>query len=180
MNAIDLLLLGAALVGGVQAQPASTRKPIQDISTVMLGCRVDATPRCAAKNLIGLVWRSRPGDRARGCRTDKARLSGHDGPANHHARSIAMDPAAYFHADSMAVRFWVEVAGLPVGASVGQAVLHYRFQPGRQDDDPMSNYQAHSEEIHAAVRRRVAQGSIEPVMLREHDLLPLPAVPPAV
>jgi hypothetical protein len=42
----------------------------------------------------------------------------------------------------------------------------------------MTTYQAHSEEIHAAVRRRVANGSIEPVMLREHDLQPLPALPP--
>ena len=89
-----------------------------------------------------------------------------------------MIPAAYFHADSSAVRFWIEVAGLPVGASVGQATLHYRFQPGRQGDDPMTTYQSHSEEIHAAVRRRVANGSIEPVMLREHDLQPLPALPP--
>lgn len=86
---------------------------------------------------------------------------------------------AYFHADSSAVRFWIEVAGLSVGASVGQAVLHYRFEPGRQGDDPMTTYLAHSEEIHAAVRRRVAQGSIEPVMLREHDLRPLPGAQPA-
>jgi hypothetical protein len=90
-----------------------------------------------------------------------------------------MIPAAYFHADSSAVRFWIEVAGLPVGASVGQAVLHYRFQPGRQDDDPMTTYLAHSEEIHDAVRRRVAQGSIEPVILREHDLQALPDTPAA-
>lgn len=90
-----------------------------------------------------------------------------------------MNPAAYLHADSSAVRFWVEVAGLPVGASVGQAVLHYRFQPGRQGDDPMTTYLANIEEIHAAVCRRVAQGSIEPVMLREHDLQPLPVLPPA-
>jgi hypothetical protein len=89
-----------------------------------------------------------------------------------------MLPAAYFHADSSAVRFWVEVAGLPVGASVGQAALHYRFAPGRQGDDAMTTYQAHVEEIHAAVRRRAAQGSIEPVMLREHDLQPQPAPAP--
>jgi len=86
-----------------------------------------------------------------------------------------MTHPAYFHDDSSAIRFWVEVVGLPVGASIGQAVLHHRFRPGRQDDDPMTTYLAHSEEIHAAVRRRVAQGSIEPVMLREHDLQPLPA-----
>ncbi len=86
-----------------------------------------------------------------------------------------MIPAAYFHADTSAVRFWVEVDGLPIGASVGAAALHYRFEPGRQGDDAMTTYLAHSDEIHAAVRRRVALGSIEPVMLREHDLKSLPA-----
>lgn len=89
-----------------------------------------------------------------------------------------MLPPAYFHADSSAVRFWIEVAGLAVGASVDRAALHYRYQPGRQDDDPMTTYLAHIEEIHAAVRRRVAQGSIEPVMLRERDLQALPTAPP--
>jgi hypothetical protein len=85
---------------------------------------------------------------------------------------------AYFHADSSAVRFWIEVAGLPVGASVGQAALHFRYRPGRQDDDPMTTCLAHSEEIHAAAHRRVAQGSIEPVMLRERDLQAVPAAAP--
>ena len=88
-----------------------------------------------------------------------------------------MIPSAYFHADSSAIRFWVEVAGLPVGASVGVAALHYRFQPGRQGDDAMTTYLANREEIHSAVRRRVSLGSIEPVMLREHDLQPLPVLP---
>ena len=90
-----------------------------------------------------------------------------------------MIPSAYFQADSSAIRFWVEVAGLPVGASVGAAALHYRFQPGGQGDDPMTTYLAHSDQIHAAVRLRVALGSIEPVMLRVHDLQPIPALPPA-
>ncbi|TMH06468.1 MAG: hypothetical protein E6H79_06575 [Betaproteobacteria bacterium] len=38
-------------------------------------------------------------------------------------------------------------------------------------------YRAHSREIDAAVRRRVAKGSIEPVMLREFDLRVEPAEP---
>jgi hypothetical protein len=90
-------------------------------------------------------------------------------------REDTMLQPPYFHADSSAVRFWVEVAGLPVGASVGKAALHYRFHPGRQDDDALATYLANAAEIDAVVRRRVAGGSIEPVMLREHDLKP--AVP---
>lgn len=87
-----------------------------------------------------------------------------------------MLPQPYFHAESTAVRFWVEVAGLPVGASVGKAALHYRFNPGKQDDDALATYLANAAEIDAVVRRRVAAGSIEPVMLREHDLKPVAPV----
>jgi hypothetical protein len=34
----------------------------------------------------------------------------------------------------------------------------------------METYQSHAEDIEAAVRRRLAQGAKEPVMLREFDL----------
>ncbi|MDH4051214.1 MAG: DUF1488 domain-containing protein [Rubrivivax sp.] len=81
-----------------------------------------------------------------------------------------MSPAPHFHADSGAVRFWVPVDGAWVGASISKATLHYRFQPGAQDDDPLATYNSHSQVIDDAVRRRVAAGSIEPVMLREFDL----------
>lgn len=87
----------------------------------------------------------------------------------------AMSPTPFFHAPSSAVRFWVLVGDLSIGASVSQQTLHYRFEPMRSDDDPLDTYLAHTTEIHAAVRRRVAAGSIEPVMLREHDLAPASA-----
>jgi hypothetical protein len=86
-----------------------------------------------------------------------------------------MPPSPFFHADSSSVRFWVDVEGQLVGATVGKAALHYRFNPGRQDDDALATYQSHQTEIDDVVRRRVAGGSIEPVMLREHDLKPQPA-----
>jgi hypothetical protein len=54
--------------------------------------------------------------------------------------------------------------------------LHYRFNPGKQDDDALATYLANAAEIDAVVRRRVAAGSIEPVMLREHDLKPVAPV----
>ena len=38
------------------------------------------------------------------------------------------------------------------------------------DDDPLETYKAHAQDINDAVRRRVAQGSLEPVMVREFDL----------
>ncbi len=83
---------------------------------------------------------------------------------------VAMNPQAYFHDDSAAVRFWVAIDDQFVGASIGKMTLHYRFMPGRSDDEPLATYLANAELIDAVVRRRVAGGSIEPVMLREHDL----------
>ena len=81
-----------------------------------------------------------------------------------------MNPQAFFHDDSAAVRFWVEIDNEFVGATIGKLTLHYRFMPGRSDDEPLATYLANAEVIDAAVRRRVASGSIEPVMLREYDL----------
>ena len=75
----------------------------------------------------------------------------------------------FFHEASGAVRFWVLVEGAWVGATISQATLHYRFRPQSSDEDPLETYQAFSQQIDAAVRRRVSTGSIEPVMLREAD-----------
>lgn len=78
--------------------------------------------------------------------------------------------SAFFHDDSASVRFWVQVGDHLIGASVGKSTLHYRYQPHRSDDDPMATYREHMPALHAAVHRRVAAGSREPVMLRENDL----------
>jgi hypothetical protein len=78
----------------------------------------------------------------------------------------------FFHSDSGAVRFWVTVDGLLVGASIGKETLHYRYHANETNDDPLATYLANAAEIDAAVRRRVAGGSIEPVMLREPDVRP--------
>jgi len=86
-----------------------------------------------------------------------------------------MNPQAFFHADSSAVRFWVPIGDDFVGATIGKSTLHYRFMPTHSDDDPLATYLANSAVIDEAVRRRVATGSIEPVMLREYDLRPATA-----
>ncbi len=83
-----------------------------------------------------------------------------------------MAPEAFYHPDSEAVRFWVSIDDVLVGASIRKAVLHHRFKPQGDAEAPIETYTRHAAEIEAAVRRRVAQGSIEPVMLREHDLRP--------
>lgn len=84
-----------------------------------------------------------------------------------------MSQSPFFHEDSGAVRFWVIVNGSPVGASITKAALHYRFRPDARDEDPLETYLANEDEINEAVLRRVAKGSIEPVMVREFDLRPI-------
>ena len=81
-----------------------------------------------------------------------------------------MSYPAFFHHDSGCVRFWVDVDGTFVGATVRKDSLHYRYHPRSLDDEPLATYLAHATEIDDIVRRRVAAGSIEPVMLRESYL----------
>lgn len=77
-------------------------------------------------------------------------------------------PAPFFHEDSGAVRFWVRTHhGTFVGASIRKDVLHFRFRAVTDGADALSVYAAHRREIDAAVLRRIADGSIEPVILRE-------------
>jgi Protein of unknown function (DUF1488) len=82
-----------------------------------------------------------------------------------------MLPSPFFHDDSSAVRFWVLADdGSTVGATIGKATLHFRFRGDISGADAVATYTAHREVIDAAVRRRIASGSIEPVMLRESDV----------
>ncbi|WP_397532958.1 DUF1488 family protein [Roseateles sp.] len=83
-----------------------------------------------------------------------------------------MKQDAFFHTPSDAVRFWVQHGQQRVGASITSAVLHYHFCARSVDDQALDTYLAHADEIDAAVRRRLATGSLEPVLLREIDLLP--------
>jgi hypothetical protein len=80
-----------------------------------------------------------------------------------------MSDAAFFHHASGAVRFSVSVEGQPVGASIGSNILRHVFRTA-EDADPLTTYGQHIEQIHAAVRHRLGNGSLEPVLLREYDL----------
>ena len=83
----------------------------------------------------------------------------------------ASAPAAFFHDASGAVRFWVVISeGRFVGATISKEALHYRFQGALSGADSLATYAAHREEIDHAVRRRLASGSLEPIMLREADV----------
>ena len=83
-----------------------------------------------------------------------------------------MTTEPFLDAGSGEIRFFVVIDGESVGASITKQTLHYRFCRNEQGDDPLATYVAHADDIEAAVRRRVAGGSLKPVLLREFDLLP--------
>jgi hypothetical protein len=88
--------------------------------------------------------------------------------------AAALDaPPPSLHLESGTVRFWVDMGGgKHVGASISKQALHYRFNAQASGDDAVDVYRAHGAEIDAAVRRRLAAGSREPILLREGDLGP--------
>ena len=85
------------------------------------------------------------------------------------ATSPTLSEPAVFHEASGTIRFWVLAGDKLVGASVSPLALHYSYQPP-QGEDPMETFRSHLPQIEDVVRRRLASGSLEPVMLREHDL----------
>jgi hypothetical protein len=90
-----------------------------------------------------------------------------------------MVDAPFLHEASSTIRFWVDVNGQWIGASVGRDALHHRYRPTAQGDDPLETFAQNASDIEAAVRRRIAAGSREPIMLREFDLRAAGEQPPA-
>jgi hypothetical protein len=90
-------------------------------------------------------------------------------------QGVAALPAPWFHADSGALRFWVELPeGPPMGAVLSARLLQMLYQGHADGSDAIAIYESNRRVIDAAVMRRAAAGSLEPVMLREHDLPPRP------
>lgn len=84
--------------------------------------------------------------------------------------TYSMTPDPHFHEDSGAVRFWVRTAdGASVGAMIRKEVLQFRFHAAPGEPNALNIYVKHQAEIDAAALRRIAAGSIEPVILRETD-----------
>ena len=81
-----------------------------------------------------------------------------------------MSQETFFHHESGTVRFWVPVNDALVGAMISKETLHYCYHPHGNGDDALETFSANEGALHDAVRRRVASGSLEPVMLREADL----------
>lgn len=78
--------------------------------------------------------------------------------------------APFFHESSEAVRFWVDVQGRVLAASVSRRALRFRYHAGGEIASPLDTFHSNRPEIEDAVRKRYSQGALEPVMLREFDL----------
>jgi hypothetical protein len=79
-------------------------------------------------------------------------------------------PQAYFDDAAGVVYLWVRTAaGIPMGAMLRKEVLHFRFGAALSGVDALKTYQHHRAEVEATVLRRITDGSIEPVILRESD-----------
>ena len=87
----------------------------------------------------------------------------------------AVLPSPWFHTDSGGLRFWVALPdGPPMGAVLSARLLQFLYQGQSDGSDAIAVYESNRRAIDAAVVRRAAAGSLEPVMLRENDLPPRP------
>ena len=67
-------------------------------------------------------------------------------------------PSPFFHEDSGAVRFWVQVGDAFVGATIGKVTLHYRYEPRRTVAHPGGrNYETPPVNSYEAEARRLAR-----------------------
>ena len=76
----------------------------------------------------------------------------------------------FFSERSAAVLFWVPIAGIAVGAAVNRETLQRLDEGPPATGDPLVAFRENQTAIEDAVRRRVAAGAIEPVVIREPDL----------
>ena len=84
-------------------------------------------------------------------------------------------PPPVLRVESDALRFWVRLTDQrTMGASVSRPVLHHRYRGRPDGSDAVAIHDANRGEIDAAVARRAAEGSLEPVMARENELPTLP------
>ena len=73
------------------------------------------------------------------------------------------------HDAARTVRFWVPVNGISVCAIVDEATLRCCFVPPQPRESALSLVRKHQLELDDIVRRKVADGFLEPVMLHDSD-----------
>jgi hypothetical protein len=113
-----------------------------------------------------------------GNRMVKAAQTPRLGSGMHHRAAVPMQapsstavlPPPFFHEATGSVRFWVLVQEASIGVAISRETLHYRFRPEATNEDPLETYKSFADLIATAVERRVAKGSIAPILLREFDL----------
>jgi hypothetical protein len=86
------------------------------------------------------------------------------------SEAAPVEHAPIFNELLRSVSFWVPIDARLVNANIRRETLHDCYCPTAVNDNPLDTYKLHAPEIDAAVRRRVAEGSVEPVVLRQFDL----------
>jgi predicted secreted protein len=82
-----------------------------------------------------------------------------------------MDTSPYFDLGTGRLRFWVTIDDSShLGATITKETLHYRFHGQQDGSDAVAVYQANSQCINDAVRRRADAGAREPIVLRDFDV----------
>jgi|LauGreDrversion4_2_1035121.scaffolds.fasta_scaffold879923_2 hypothetical protein len=79
----------------------------------------------------------------------------------------------YLDEPSSSVRFQVTMNGVLCNASINQQALLHCFKAMSGASNLLDIYNHHSQKIHEAALRRLAQGARAPVMLRESNFAPL-------
>ena len=80
-----------------------------------------------------------------------------------------MHPFRIFRETAHIVRFWVQVDGRLVCAMVSDTSLRCCLAPAEPRKAALAIFGEHLAELDEMVRRRVAAGSVEPVMLQDSD-----------
>lgn len=84
-------------------------------------------------------------------------------------------PLIYAGSDSVIVR--VPMASRLVRVIVTREALETRFDAGHSPEGWVEAYRAHSTEIDAVVRDKIARACPEPILVSKHDFTPVAVLP---
>lgn len=99
--------------------------------------------------------------------------SGTDMPSSVTSNTPNASFIPYLDEPSGSVRFQVSLNGILCNASINQQALLHSFKAMSGTSDLLDIYNHHTQKIHEAALRRLAQGALAPVMLRECNFPPL-------
>jgi hypothetical protein len=144
---------------------ASPRSSIAAVADDMARHAAGFAQRETRRHVDSVCWRTDGNADMSQCSGWKPRAE----PCARLDRRSAMRPFPIFHDAARTVRFWVPVNGTSVCAMVSDATLRCCFAPAQPGRTALSIFGAHLAELDEMVRRKIAAGFLEPVMLHDSD-----------